>query len=195
MSVSDRSAPTTTLTIEQFLELPDEPGVLLELLDECVTRAPTAGARHNEIAFYIALLIYQFARQHALEWAGSDGTGYVIPGEQDTVLIPDTSFVARERIPEGGTPSGFWPFPPDLAVEVVSPHDRAIDVHNKAWRYLDAGTRSVWVIYPDRSHIQVFADGKFVAEIAAADTLDGGNVLPGFAVSVAEIFKSSAQGR
>lgn len=164
-----------------------------ELIDGCVVEMPAAGARHNEIAFFLAMLIYHFAREHGLGWASADGTGYVIGGERESVLVPDASFVARERILPQGTPEGFWPFAPDLAVEVIFPNDRAIDIHNKVWRYLEGGTRLVWLVYPDPQRIQVYEDVGLVAELTPEAELDGGDVLPGFSVPVAEIFESSAQ--
>lgn len=194
MSVHEQSSTTTSyLAADEFWELPEVEGKSLELVEGRVVEMPTSGARHNEIALFITMLIYQFVREHGLGWTGGDATGYVIDGERESVLIPDASFVARQRIPPGGTPEGFWPFAPDLAVEVMSPHDRAIDVHNKVWRYLEGGTRLVWLVFPDRQQVQIFDHRGLVAELTADAQLDGGDVLPGFRVPVADIFESSVQ--
>jgi Uma2 family endonuclease len=188
MSVQQRSGTTTTyLTADEFWELPEVEGKRLELIEGYVIEMPPAGPRHNEIAFYLAVLIFQFVRQHRLGWASGDGTGYLIRGERESVLIPDASFVAAERIPPGETPDTGWTFPPDLAVEVVSPSDRADDVNAKVTTYLQAGTRLVWVVWPRTRTIYAFRAGR-ADTLGLNDRLDGGDVLPGFSVPVAEIF-------
>jgi Uma2 family endonuclease len=156
---------------------------------------PPADPRHNEIAFYLAVLIFQFTRQHRLGWASGDGTGYVIHGQRESVLIPDASFIAAERLPPGETPDTGWPFPPDLAVEVVSPNDKADDVNAKVTAYLQAGTRLVWVVWP-RTHTVYAFRPRGADTLSTDDRLDGGDVLPGFSVPIAEIFaagKSSGE--
>ncbi|CAN5752452.1 Uma2 family endonuclease [soil metagenome] len=192
MSVQDKRALATPLTAEQFRELPEIEGKRLELVEGCVIEMAPAGPRHNEIAFYLAVLIYQFVRQHRLGWASGDGTGYIIPGERESVLIPDASFVAADRIPPDGKPETFWPFPPDLAIEVVSPSDRADDVNAKVMIYLRAGTRLVWVVWPRTQTIFAFREGG-ADTLGPNDLLDGGDVLPGFSVPVAEIFTLGEQ--
>ena len=188
MSVQQqRGTATTCLTAEEFARLPETEGVRAELVEGCVVEMPPAGVPRNEIAFHIAFLIYQFVRQHRLGWASGDGTGYVIFGERESVLVPDASFVAAERIAAEGKPETYWPFAPDLSVEVVSPNDSAAAIHDKVWRYLEAGTRLVWVIWPERRQITEFGVAG-IRELGIEDTLDGGEVLPGFSVAVADIF-------
>ena len=188
MSVQQRSGPTTTyLTADEFWKLPEIEGKRLELVEGCVVEMAPAGPRHNEIAFYLAVLIFQYVKQHRLGWASGDGTGYVIPGERESVLIPDASFVAAARIPPGATPDAGWPFPPDLAVEVVSPGDRADEVNAKVTTYLRAGTRLVWVVWPRTRTIYAFRAGG-ADTLGPDDRLDGGEALPRFSVPVAEIF-------
>jgi Uma2 family endonuclease len=188
MSIQQQSGATTTyLTADEFWELPEIEGKRLELVEGHVVEMAPAGPRHNEIAFYVAVLIFQHVRQHRLGWASGDGTGFVLPGGRESVLIPDASFVATERLPSGGTPDTGWPFPPDLAVEVVSPSDRADDVNAKVTTYLQAGTRLVWVIWPRTRTIYAFRAGG-ADTLGLDDRLDGGDVLPGFSVPVAEIF-------
>jgi len=50
-------------------------------------------------------------------------TGFLLEGNPDTVRAPDVAFVRRDRVEEVGETAGFFPGPPDLAVEVVSPGD------------------------------------------------------------------------
>lgn len=74
---------------------------------------------------------------------------------------------------------------------VVSPHDRAQDVHAKAQGYLEAGTRQVWVLWPRERSMTVYdADGG-PRELGPEARLDGGDVLPGFSVRVGNLFEVS----
>ncbi len=63
----------------------------------------------------------------------------------------------------------------------------------KAERYVMAGVRLVWVIWPKRHEFDVWrADGagapQLVATLKRGDALDGLEVLPGFAYPLAELF-------
>ncbi len=80
------------------------------------------------------------------------------------------------------------PYPPDLAVEVVSPGDRAEEVYGKVREYLDAGARLVWVVWPRHRAVTVYTLDGQVRERREGDALDGDDVLPGFRVRVAELF-------
>ena len=76
---------------------------------------------------------------------------------------------------------------PDLAVEVISPSNEAADIRLKIRQLLDAGTALVWIIYPNLHIVDVHTqDGA--TSLNAADTLSGGDVLPGFEIPVREIF-------
>ena len=70
----------------------------------------------------------------------------------------------------------------------MSPSDRWVDLERKARRYLDAGTRLVWVARPDRRTVVVFAPGRAPVELGEGDELDGEDVLPGFRLPVREVF-------
>ena len=77
---------------------------------------------------------------------------------------------------------------PDLAAEVLSPSDRMTDALSKITMYLQAGVRLVWLIDPESRTVVVFRSYAAPARRVAGDVLDGGEVLPGFSVPVAEIF-------
>ena len=76
---------------------------------------------------------------------------------------------------------------PTLAVEVISPTDRLTRVADKVQDWLEHGTRMVVVVNPRNRTVQVrTTDG--VIELTEADTLDGGDVVPGWSMPVADIF-------
>ena len=101
---------------------------------------------------------------------------------------PDCAFVRKDRIPAAGIPKKYWPFAPDLAVEVLSPSDSASDVLDKINEWIEAGTRMVWVVDPARKTVTSHAANRPVVTLRVTDTLDGEDVLPGFKLPVASIF-------
>ena len=80
------------------------------------------------------------------------------------------------------------PLAPDLAVEVLSPSDRMADAMSKITMYLQAGVRLVWLVDPASLTVTVFRQDAAPKSFGAGESLDGGDVLPGFSVPVAEIF-------
>jgi Uma2 family endonuclease len=121
-----------------------------------------------------------------LVWAFSAETGFILFDDRQTVRSPDAAVVLRHRLAE--LPDSFVPMAPDLAVEVLSPSDRMADALAKVAMYLQAGTPLVWFVNPATRTVVVFRSETDPVMLSEGDTLDGGDVLPGFSVPVAEIF-------
>jgi Uma2 family endonuclease len=179
----------TLLTAEDFLQMPDVPGKRFELVRGELVEMSAATAKHGDIAALIYEVVRAFVRLHGLGRVYFDGVGYIVARDLDIVRVPDVSFVARSRIPETGVPDTHWPFAPDLAVEVVSTHDRAVDVYEKVREYLDAGTQLVWVAWPRTRSVTAHAADGSIRELGPDGDLDGGDVLPGFRVRVGDLFE------
>ncbi len=114
-------------------------------------------------------------------------TGFHIFYDPDTVRAPDAAFIRRENLPP--TPErGFFPAAPDLAVEVLSPGDRASEVLAKVKDWLAAGCRAVWVLDPETETVTVYCGLDRIVILGLADTLTGDEVLPGFSIRVGDIF-------
>lgn len=182
MSVKQR------VTAEELWEMPEIPGKRFELVRGELVEVPGTSALHNFIAAILYRMIDAFVRPRRLGIVATDGASYLIARQPDVLRIPDVSFVSRERVPGGGIPKGYWPFAPDLVVEVVSPSDRAADLRDKVREYLNAGTRLVWVAWPEDRSVTVYGAGGEVRELGEGDELDGGEVLPGFRAPVADLF-------
>ncbi|HXV99305.1 MAG TPA: Uma2 family endonuclease [Anaerolineae bacterium] len=75
-----------------------------------------------------------------------------------------------------------------MVVEAVSPSDTALDVQSKVTDWLAAGCRLVWVIYPDTQSAVAYHSPANIRMIASDQTLEGGDVLPGFACPIQELF-------
>jgi len=92
-----------------------------------------------------------------------------------------TAFVAREPA---------WNVVPDLAIEIVSPTNLAEEIDRKITDYFQAGVRLVWVFYPDSGRVYVYQSPTLVSILERADTLDGGEVLPGFRLPVTQLYEA-----
>lgn len=114
---------------------------------------------------------------------GADG-GYVIAGED---YIPDGAFISYARQPEENN-EAYNPLAPDLAIEMLSPGNTKDEMTHKIGNYMAAGT-VVWVGNPETQTIDVYIPGQPVKRLRVGDVLEGGEVLPGFKVAVAAIFK------
>ena len=104
------------------------------------------------------------------------------------IRIPDISFIATAHIPEGGFRTSSIHGAPDLAVEVVSPNDKARELIVKTTDYLKAGTQQVWIVEPNTRTVTVYKPGGEARVYGADDTLDGGDLLPGLALPVGDLF-------
>jgi Uma2 family endonuclease len=102
-----------------------------------------------------------------------------------TVRGPDLSYVARERTP--GFPARAWiQGAPDLAIEVLSPSNRARLIREKVSDYLESGSQAVWVVDPGAHRVTIHRRGEAELVLGAGDELDGGDVLPGFRLKLAK---------
>ena len=105
------------------------------------------------------------------------------------VRIPDVSFYSWAKFPGKHYPSKPIPdLAPDLAVEVVSPGDQVEELDTRLDEFFRAGVRVVWVVHCHLRHIHIFESLTSIRVVTAADELDGGNVLPGFRVPIANLF-------
>ena len=153
---------------------------------ELVMMSP-AGFDHGRFAGNLFALLNNFIRPRGLGAVVIAEPGFRIAKDPDTVRVPDVAYVRADRIPPGGV-KGFFQGPPDIAVEVVSPSDRASEVMAKAQDWLQAGCLLVWVVDPETRTISVYHGRSEITVLAETDTLTGGDVLPGFAVPVGEVF-------
>jgi Uma2 family endonuclease len=119
----------------------------------------------------------------------TDSTHFVLMRDPDVVLMPDVSFVRADRLPPHEAREGVMPLAPDLAVEILSPSNRARELAQKVELYQRAGVRLVWMVQPRRRAVTVYPLGAEQRTLDETGTLDGGDVLPGFQMSVADLFR------
>jgi Uma2 family endonuclease len=184
--------PEKLVTSDELWEMKSESDhdKLTELHQGVIKKVGGSGGEATIIAALILSLIQVFVRANKLGYVtGADGT-YRVATNPDTDLIPDVGFIQKSRMPKP-IPKKYLFFAPDLAVEVVSPNDKAPEIRKKVSDYLLYGTRLVWVVYPALKRVDVF-DAANPGEAHLVDengVLDGGSVLPGFKLPVKDIFE------
>jgi Uma2 family endonuclease len=175
------------MTAQELFEYSHQP-YRQELVGGRLFEMEPPGAEHGAVAMRIALLLASAVEKAGLGIVFGSEVGFHLASDPDTVRAPDVAFVARERVPATGIPRGYWPGPPDLAVEVVSPNDRHSEVEGKALSWLDAGTRAVVVVDPPLRTATVYRARHDIRILTADESLGLGDVVPGWSPLVGEFF-------
>jgi len=179
---------TTLVTAEQLLGMPDD-GYRRELVAGEMRTMTPPGWRHCAVESVVDGLLRDYLKEHPLGILLVGDPGFLLARDPDTVLAPDVAFIRNEHIPPELSEQGYWPGPPDLAVEVVSPGRPAHVFHEKASTWLDAGTAMVWVVHPARRTVTVYRPGAEPETLTEAGQLEGQDLLPGFRCPVADLFR------
>ncbi len=147
-----------------------------------------AGYQHGDIAQNIAFHLSAFVRKHKLGKVLAAETGFVLEQDPDTVRAPDVSFIRKDRLPAADLVK-FFKGAPDLAVEVLSPDDRAGQVIRKVGDWLTAGALSVWVVSPKKRTITAYRADQSIAIYQDGDTIRNDPAVPGFKMKIAKAFE------
>jgi len=159
---------------------------LCELVDGTLVEK-AMGFNESSLAAFLIEVLGPFIRRNRLGLvAGSDGMVRLYPGR---VRIPDVCFVSWDRLPGRKRPKK--PIPdvaPNLAVEILSRRNTRREMELKRIDYFKAGVQLVWEIELKRRFVDVYTSADDHTRLTESDTLDGGTVLPGFTLAVAELF-------
>jgi Uma2 family endonuclease len=186
MTNAARGPARPVLTIAELERLPREDAYRVELVRGRLVRSPRPGALHARL---LARLAHHLYAQAEASGAGAVlvDPGVVLARDPDTVRGPDLAFYTNERIPGDAYATTFWG-PPDLAVEIRSPSNRAPEIRTKVADYLAAGVRLVWVIDPAAGTVAAHRGAGESTTLAADAMLDGEDVLPGFRLPLGAFF-------
>jgi Uma2 family endonuclease len=182
----DMSTTTSSLLTAADLERLALPDKQVELVRGHLFVREPPGTWHGTIAARLTRRVGDFVERLELGVVCAQDTGFRIASDPDTVRAPDLAFIARDRaaqIPR----RGYAELAPDLVAEILSPDDRPGEVLAKVADWLDAGTRLVWVLDPERGDARVYRHDGTLAVLGSDATLDGENVLPGFSCTLREI--------
>ena len=181
------STTTKLVTADELLMMPDD-GFRYELVKGELKRMSLTGDEHGRITMQLAAPLYQHVKLNNLGRVYAAETGFQLESDPDTVRAPDIAFVSMERILSTGKVEGYRRGAPDLAVEVLSPGNTKREMAEKTAEYFAAGARLVWVVNPKSKTVAAYRSLTHIVTLAEKDTLDGGEVVPGFQIAVADIF-------
>ena len=163
-------------------------GAGVEFLDGQVVERESC-IRSAAVASMVMGLVGVFTRDPRSGRVFGAGMGYrCFPRDPRQVRKPDVSFVAADRITPALWSMEYIPFAPDLAVEVVSPNDSYEYLEQKVAEYRSAGVRLIWIVNPGTRSVLIRRLDRTCAELDDTGSLDGEDVVPGFACRVAELF-------
>jgi len=182
------STEVQLMTADELLAKPDD-GFVYELIKgELIKVSPPPGHEHGLVAMNIAGPLFEYVKTKNLGHVYAAETGYLLEQNPDTVRAADVSFVRRERIEKEKPVQGYWKGAPDLAVEVISPSDTVGRIEGKVAEWLQSGARVVWIVSPTMRTVTVYRSLTDIVTFTEKDTLDGGDVVPGFQIAIADIF-------
>jgi Uma2 family endonuclease len=178
---------TAQMTADELMQLPRD-GFRYELINGELEKMPPPGHPHGRITLRLSIPLGQFVWDHGLGEVFAADTGFKLSANPDTVLAPDLAFITKQRFDEGREIEGYWPGPPDLAVEVLGPGDRPGQVNKKISRWFSFGTKQVWIVDPKHETVTVYRSASNTEMFSGSDYLESQDLLPGFRISVDQIF-------
>lgn len=180
MVAEPRTPPS--LTLEEYLAQPEE-APYSEYIDGEVRPKPMPTEDHGALTIEIGGLLREYNRRDRKYYIG--GEVRHIARDRGRVYIPDVHATLHSRRIPGQNPVEVQP---DLAIEVLSPDDRATDVLGKVSFYLAIGVRAVWLVDPMGLTVTIYRPDAPIISLRDGDTVSGGDILPGFETIVDEIF-------
>ncbi len=172
-----------TMTIEEFLRQP-ETKPASEYACGKVFQKPMPTLDHSKLQAFLVVVLYQYLARAGLGQVLPELRCIFGPPGAARTFVSDVCYIAKERIPQGP----YLHDAPDLAIEILSPDQNMAQFVSKIQFYLLHGARLVWIIDPATSLVTVLQPGEDAIILSVGETLDGGEVLPGFSIAVDEIF-------
>ena len=173
-------------TIEDLIALPDD-GKHYELHNGVIIEVGTSSRDHTKVGAQIVglLIIWRRATKISGEIASADGTFKL---DERNTCVSDAAYVSAEKVKTLSQDAVYYPFAPDLAVEVQSPSQSDREMRELAELYLHTGSRLVWTVDYRKRVIIVYRPGQKPFEITGDGVLNGYDVLPGFEVHLSDVF-------
>lgn len=156
-----------------------------ELVDGCLI-LKTVGEAKTKLRLGIGQALFHFIRRDRLGYHTPPAGLHRINSE--VVRRPDAAFTRWPRVLDGaGTIPVVVTASPDLVIDILTATNPPAEQARKFREYFSAGTAVIWEIDPDTNTVTVHRP-ESQRVLTTADTLDGGAVLPDFALPLADLF-------
>ena len=178
---------TKLMTADELLRLPRGEGKRYELIRGVLIQKMPTGDPHGEAVARVSHLIIAYSDENDFGVVRTGEPGYRLESAPDTVRAPDVAWIATGRIPEGT--QGYPELAPDLAVEVKSPSNSNPEMAAKAQMWLCYGSKIALVLDPGIVSVRVYRPNAEPVTLGQDDTLELGDLLPGFSTPVWRFFR------
>jgi len=179
-------------------ELPTAPSgdVLYEVVDGQIVEMEPMGTYHQIVVGFLFFSLESYVRQNRLGRAVVELL-FDFTEQLGRKCRPDLAFVSEETWPRSRSidESDGWQVVPDLAVEIVSPSNSWNEITGKMEEYFQVGSKQVWVICPAQFKVYVYGSSTSVSILQLGDSLTSETLLPGFSVTLHELFETDGAGR
>lgn len=172
----------TMMTVEQFAQMHTAETEDFELVEGELIPLSSGTPRHNIICDLMGHLLWSYFRSNPVGKAVAENDCQVAP---ETVRRPDLSIFLGKRMQQIDLDTIPSPFAPDIAVEVLSPSESAVDVRRKVREYLLAGTQEVWLL--DHTNGEVLVHTSAGIRVLQGPEFLESPLLPGFKAGVADL--------
>jgi Uma2 family endonuclease len=181
---------TTKMTAEEFgdwVHRPENADKWFELVRGEVIELPPPQKRHGFVSSNLCRILGNHTFQRGKGYVTGNDSGVILERDPDTVRGPDVAFYEDAEHYQELHPK-YGEVPPRLAVEVLSPNDRADRVMRKVTDYLQHGVALVWVVDPEARTVTVYRPDNGPRFLEEGEALTGEDVLPEFRCRVADFF-------
>jgi Uma2 family endonuclease len=178
------------MTAEEFCDWvhrPENENKWFELVRGEVIELPPPMKRHGIVTINVGRILSNFTIERNKGYVTGNDAGVILERDPDTVRGPDVAVYEDAESFEETHPK-YGEVPPRLAVEVLSPNDRADRILRKITDYLRNGVELVWVVDPEEKTVTVYRADNGPQVLQGSEEVTGENVLPGFRCAVADFF-------
>lgn len=180
------------MTLERFLELPEEEPAL-EFFEGSVCQKVSPKGKHSRLQIVLAKLISDFAEPKQLAMVFTE----LRATYGGASFVPDISVYRWHRVPfdEQDDIAEDFREPPDIAVEIVSPTQSTNALVRRCLWYVENGVELALLIDPQDRSVLSFRPGQVTKPLADTDLFDVSDILPGFQLTVRQLFASLRRGK
>lgn len=165
-----------------------------ELWDGIPVVKEAAGGMSPFVTFNIGRCLGNYLVEHDIGWGGSPETGIILRRAPTRLLSPDVVFISYAKLPSLPA-KGFAECVPDFVVEVRSPDQSWRENIEKCLIWISHGVSVVWLVDIIDPRVITFRPDAAPVETRPGGSVDAEPVLPGFAMTVDEVFRRMGKNR